>query len=118
MKKVLIVDDDEGILEATRVAVELAGFQVTTVSDPNKVLALVKKHKPNIILLDLLLSGKDGKEVLEELHANSSTRHIPVIMLSAHPSAKESAHEAGADDFIPKPYDIDELIARIKKNIG
>lgn len=117
MKKVLIVDDDEGILEATRYAVELAGFEVKTVADPDNIIEITTAFKPNLILLDLLLAGKDGKEVLKELRGNAHTKNIPVIMLSAHPSAKDSAKEAGANDFIAKPYDIDDLVARIKKNI-
>ena len=68
---------------------------------------------PDLILLDLLLSGKDGREIVKYLKSQEETRHIPVIMLSAHPSAEETARLAGADDFVAKPFDIVVLLTRI-----
>ncbi len=66
-----------------------------------------------MILLDVLLSGKDGREIVKYLKSQDETRYIPVIMFSAHPSAEETARKAGADDFIAKPFDIDELLVKI-----
>lgn len=68
---------------------------------------------PDLIILDVLLSGKDGRELVKHLKRQEETKHIPVMMLSAHPSAKESVREAGAQDFVAKPFDIDVFLTKI-----
>jgi DNA-binding response OmpR family regulator len=64
-------------------------------------------------LLDVLLSGKDGRTIARQLKSQEDTKHIPIIMFSAHPSAEQTAREAGADDFIAKPFEIDDLLEKI-----
>jgi CheY-like chemotaxis protein len=68
---------------------------------------------PDLILLDVLLSGKDGREIVKYLKRKAETKAIPVIMFSAHPSAEETARAAGADDFLAKPFDIEVLLDKI-----
>ena len=72
---------------------------------------------PDLILLDVLLSGKDGREIVKRLKSQEETRHIPVIMFSAHPSAEKTARAAGADDFVAKPFEMDEILAKIAKHV-
>lgn len=117
MKKILILDDDPGILEALRIAVETEGYDVKTEGEPANLVKKVRIYKPDIILLDLLLSGFDGTVIVRELKKNKDTKNIPVVILSAHPTAKKSAEEAGADDFVAKPFDVDTLFAVIEKHI-
>jgi CheY-like chemotaxis protein len=73
---------------------------------------------PDLVLLDMLLSGKDGREIVRQLKSDEKTKHIPVIMFSAHPSAERTAFEAGADDFVEKPFDIDVLLHKIERLIS
>lgn len=116
MKKILVVDDDFSILEALKVGIESEGYEVMAISDGEKTYESVKKFNPNLILLDYLLSGKDGQEIVRELKSKRETKNIPVIMLSAHPSADKCAQECGADGFIPKPFEFDHLLEVIEKH--
>jgi DNA-binding response OmpR family regulator len=72
---------------------------------------------PDLILIDVLLSGKDGREIVKSLKSQQETKQIPTIMFSAHPSAEETMQQAGADDFLEKPFDIDVLLAKITHHL-
>lgn len=114
-KKILVVDDERDILEFLQIILEEEGFDVTTTDKGEYLEKLHNGGLPQLILLDVLLSGKDGRDIVRYLKSQEETRHIPVIMLSAHPSAADTARLAGADEFIAKPFDIDELLAVITK---
>lgn len=116
-KKILVIDDDQGILEALRAILEMADYFVDTTDDISYLDKIEEKGLPNIILVDLLLSGTDGTKVIKKLKCSKSTSEIPVIMLSAHPLAGDSARQSGADDFLAKPFDMDELLDKIQKNL-
>ena len=117
MKKIMVVDDDDGILDAISVLLESSNFEVETSPDGEALLKLETKNLPDLILLDVLLSGKDGRELCKILKSQKSTKQIPIIMLSAHPSASETVADFGADDFIPKPFEMDELLNKIHKHL-
>src|SRR3989344_7272336 len=107
---IVIVDDDAGILEAVKIILEGEGYKVTASSDGEYIETLAKNpKKPDLILLDVLLSGKDGRELCAMLKKNEVTRHIPIIMFSAHPSASTTVKKAGADAFLAKPFNIGDL---------
>jgi two-component system alkaline phosphatase synthesis response regulator PhoP len=108
-KKILIVDDDEAILEAVRIAIESEGYNVKTLVDGDKIDQVVRSFKPDLILLDLLLSGRNGSEITQELKSYPDIKNIPVVIISAHPAAKTTAFAGGADDFLAKPFDLDDL---------
>ena len=112
-KKILVVDDDPDILEFLQVILEEEGYTVATTDKGDYVEKLHDGELPNLILLDILLSGKDGREIVKSLKSQEETRHIPVVMFSAHPSAEATARACGADDFIAKPFDIDVLLAKL-----
>ena len=114
-KKILVVDDDPDILEAFQLTLEFAGYEVTTTEKGEYAENLRDANGglPDIIILDVLLSGKDGRIICQKLKSQEDTRHIPIIMISAHPSAKQSVKAVGADDFLAKPFDIDELLEKI-----
>src|SRR5690242_11896854 len=102
-KKILVVDDDPDILEFLAVILEEEGYAVLT-SDKGEFLEqLHNGGLPDLILVDVLLSGKDGRAVVRHLKSREETKRIPVIMISAHPSAENTAREAGAEDFLAKP---------------
>lgn len=111
--KVLIVDDDEGIIDALSLILEDEGFTVKTVNKGEQAIEQVEKFKPNVLLLDLLMSGYDGRDICKQLKQDPQTQTVPVIMISAHPSARQGALDAGADDFLAKPFETSELLERI-----
>jgi DNA-binding response OmpR family regulator len=117
MKKVLIIEDDESISQALTMALELEGFSIRPVLKAKESLAHIKAFKPDIILLDLLLSGIDGRHVAKDIKAHKKMATIPIILLSAHPAARAAAEEIKADDFIAKPFDVNDLIVKINKLI-
>jgi DNA-binding response OmpR family regulator len=114
-KKILIVDDEPDILEFLAVILEDEGYSVAKTDKGYTLEKLPQEALPDLILLDMLLSGKDGRVIVKRLKSQEQTRHIPVIMFSAHPSAEQTAREAGADDFIAKPFDIDDLLNRVAR---
>ncbi len=115
-KKILVVDDDPGILEAVRTMLEFEGYEVITTTDWSK-LGRMFEEKPGVLLLDVLLSGQDGREICKNLKSHRSAKHVPIIMLPASYDVGQSARDAGADDFIAKPFGMDELIGKIEKHI-
>jgi DNA-binding response OmpR family regulator len=114
-KKILVVDDEPDILEFLQVILEEEGYSVATTEKGEYVEKLHDKGLPDLILLDVLLSGRDGREIVKQLKSQEETKSIPVIMFSAHPSAEQTARVAGAEDFLAKPFDIDHLLAVIAK---
>ena len=112
-KKILVVDDEPDILEFLQIIFEEEGFVVATTEKGEYLEKLNNGGLPDIILLDMLLSGKDGREIVKSLKSREKTKHIPVIMFSAHPGAGQTALAAGADDFVEKPFDIDVLLQKI-----
>jgi DNA-binding response OmpR family regulator len=117
-KKLLVVDDEPDILEFLQIILEEEGYAVIT-SDKGEFLEqLHNGGLPDLILVDVLLSGKDGREIVKLLKSQEETKHIPVIMFSAHPSAEETAREAGAEDFVAKPFEIDLLLSRIASHLS
>ncbi len=112
-KKILVVDDEPDILEFLQVILEEEGYSVVITDKGDYVEKLHDGDLPTLILLDVLLSGKDGREIVKHLKHQEETKHIPVIMFSANPSAEATARAYGADDFIAKPFDIDVLLAKI-----
>jgi DNA-binding response OmpR family regulator len=115
--KILVVDDDLSILEALKSAMEIFNYEVEAISRGEKAVSCAKKIKPNIIILDYLLSGIDGRQITKELKRYPETKNIPIIMLSAHPQAPELAKSIGINEFIAKPFDLDELLNKVSSLI-
>jgi CheY-like chemotaxis protein len=115
---VLVIDDDPEILAATQAVLASHGYApyLSDAANPQIVDDLLRgTFKPRLILLDILLSGKDGREICRELKSKAVTRNIPVIMFSAYPHAADSAYEAGADGFLSKPFGLKELISAVEE---
>jgi DNA-binding response OmpR family regulator len=115
-RKILVVDDDPDILEALSFMLDAYGFQVETDSG-GRVEKRIKEYGPNLLLLDMLLSGLDGRDIVKKLKSEKATKSLPIIMISAHPSAARTIKDSGADDFLAKPFEMDELLKRINKYI-
>lgn len=117
-KKVLIIDDDQDILEPLSLLLEDEGYHVATTPKGEMTYTKIMEFHPDIVLLDLLISGSDGREICKQLKENKKTNAIPVIMMSAHPGAQDDSKRAGANAFIAKPFETDYLLRLIKKTLG
>lgn len=117
MKRILVVDDDQDILDALKVILSMDHYNVTGTNKGEEAVTLVHGSHPDLILLDVLLSGMDGRDICRKLKAERATKNIPVIMISAHPDAAISTRQAGADCFVAKPFDIDDLLFRIENHL-
>lgn len=111
--KILVIDDDPDILEAVQLLLESEGYKVVTASKGDHAYSL-KTDLPDLILLDVLLSGQDGREIATFLKKQTLTSQIPIVMMSAHPTINRTINKRMADDFIPKPFDIDVLLGKIR----
>lgn len=107
---ILIVDDDTAILESIQMCLELEGYSVCTANNARSALELAGMMKPKLVVLDVRIAEDDGREVAKRLRKSSETADIPIIMMSAHPNVRDSVLQAGADDFMPKPFRIEELL--------
>lgn len=115
-KKILVADDDPAILDAISMILEDAGYYVETTANGETIKSM-HVNLPDLLLLDIWMSGHDGREICKELKSQKRTRKIPIVMISASKDADEMAKKAGADDFIAKPFDIDELLERVEKYV-
>ncbi len=113
-KKILVVDDDTGILLAVQMLLEDEGYAVIVSDKGDMIEQVVQENHPDLLLLDMLLSGKDGREITRHLKSQTTTCSIPIILFSAHPSLYREASAAGADDYLAKPFKIEELLAKIE----
>jgi DNA-binding response OmpR family regulator len=111
-KRVMIADDDPGILDAVEAMLEYGGYEVSSTSNGATVLEM-KENFPDLLLLDIWMSGTDGRDVCKKLKQQALTRNMPIIMISASTELEKSAKEAGADDFLEKPFDMEELLKKI-----
>ncbi len=115
-KRILIVDDDRDILKILGGYLEKAGYSVLEAADGDKALALIRKEKPDLVLLDLMIPERDGLEIISIIRREEAICDTPVIMLTARieDSDKIVGLEMGADDYITKPFNSREVVARVK----
>ena len=117
MSKILVVDDDIDILSVMEILLTMKGFEVEVIAKGENTFPKIETFKPDIILLDVLISGHDGRAICRKLKSNHETMHIPVIMFSAHPGAAATIAEYGADDFIAKPFDVSKLVQKVNQQL-
>ena len=113
---IYLVEDDDNIRELVEYTLDSTGLEAKGFSTPSKFWEAMKELTPNLILLDIMLPEENGLSILEKIRTNPSTKKLPVIMLTAKGSEidKVKGFDLGADDYIPKPFGMMELIARIK----
>ena len=115
--RILVVDDNTAILEAIKITLENEGYTVVTAVNYESIARQLGMYRPNLIILDVLLDGVDGRDICRRLKSDSETKSIPVIMISALSSVQESVITSGADDFIAKPFDIDDFLYIVKSRL-
>ena len=109
----MIADDDPGIVDAVELLLEFEGYEVTSTVDGTTVLEM-KEELPDLLLLDIWMSGEDGRDICKKFKESELTKDIPVIMISASRDVRESAIAAGADDFLSKPFEMNELLQKVE----
>ncbi|HTL07604.1 MAG TPA: response regulator [Chitinophagaceae bacterium] len=115
---IILLDDDKDICVMVQAMLNFSGYKVQSLSLPHQLNELLVSLTPRMLLMDMLLSGTDGRDVCRRLKNDADTRHIKIMMMSAHPDADRSCREAGADDFISKPFDMDQFIAKVKSQLA
>ena len=116
MNPVLVVEDEKDIAELVEYHLKQSGFPVTVVFDGTSALERVKKNRPTLIILDLMLPDMDGKDICRMLKSDPHTRAIPILMLTAKAEEIDRivGFELGADDYVTKPFSPRELVLRVK----
>lgn len=114
-QKVLVVDDEPHILRSLATYLEMENFDVTTASSGFEALEKVGESIPDLVVLDVMMPGMDGFEVLDKIRAGEQTSEIPVIMLTAKDQSDDvmTGYEKGATSYLVKPFNLDELVDTI-----
>ncbi len=116
-KKILIADDDPGIGDMLQMMLEEAGYDVEIQEDGHAVQQMQRPF-PDLLFLDIRLSGTDGRSICRYLKSQETTHTLPIILLSADKSIRKIAKEAGADGFLAKPFEMDEMLALVATYLG
>lgn len=118
IKKILVIDDEGDLLKLTRTRLEANGYKVLTLDSGDRAVEFAGREKPDLILLDIVMPGKNGCDVCKDLKADKATGNIPVVIFTAQYPEEEyikiNSEEIGADDYVLKPFDAQELLAKIK----
>jgi CheY-like chemotaxis protein len=114
-KKIMVCDDDQGILDVIQMLLETENFTVfTEIHSPN-LISNIKSNSPDLLLLDLWMPFMTGDEVLKSIRLSEDIKDLPVIVLSASVDGSDIAEDAGANAFIAKPFDMNDLIYKVKR---
>ena len=116
-KNILIIDDDLPIAEAVKVALEADGLNIEIVSSASEIDSKINNLTPDLILLDIWLDGVSGQDVAAKLRKEEKTKNIPIIIMSANTDTEKIQKEMKAQDFLNKPFDIEELIKKVQKHL-
>jgi DNA-binding response OmpR family regulator len=114
MSRLLIIDDSIELLEVLKIFFEMKGYEVRILSDSSDLNSMVQISSPELFLIDVRLSYEDGREICKALKSSDGTRNIPVVLTSASPSILADHEKDFADDFIEKPFDVNQLEEKIK----
>jgi len=111
---VLVTDDDRAVREALERALQLAGYEVALASDGDSALAAIERRTPDAVVLDIMMPGLDGLDVTRRLRREGN--RVPILLLTARDAVGDRVEglDAGADDYLPKPFALEELLARIR----
>lgn len=115
-RNILVVEDNREVLNAIQSLLEFCGYHSKCVDSLSEETAEeVKSGNFDLIILDVMLSGSDGRTITRKFRSKKETRDIPILMISASPDLKSSALEAGANDFLPKPFGVKEFKQKVEQ---
>ena len=118
-KRVLLVEDDESVRQLVRVTLQMNDYDVIEAKDGLEGLLFLDMHKPDAVVLDLMMPDVGGERMLAQLRATVETKRVPVIIITGKPEvAPEVIGLVGKDNFLPKPFDPDAIIGRLEALIG
>lgn len=117
MKTILIADDNEDIVEAIRLILETEEFQVEVTTKGN-VMEKISRSQPDLLLLDIWMSGMDGRDICKTIKHTASLKNLRIIFISAIHDIQKSTRDAGADDFLAKPFGMEELLGKVRKHLA
>lgn len=111
MKNIIVVDDSPAILDSVELMLNFEGFKVQKFAKGSEMLEKIKhQQKPDAILMDMWLSGEDGRDICHLVRKDENLKDVPVVIMSASTALAQSAVDAGADSFIAKPFDLGEML--------
>ena len=113
-EKILVVDDERPVREVVTLFLARAGYEVVKAADGWEAIELAAKEKPWLIILDMRMPGLHGIDTCRELRSRQETRRTPVLVLTAYVENEREAMDAGVDDFLTKPFQPEDLMARVK----
>ena len=120
---ILVLDDDPDICIMIKMVLDYYGYDAMDAENEENARKIISSNHVDLLIMDMLLSGVDGTDICRQLKQDKKTSSIPILMFSAHPTAKESCLAAGADDFISKPFEMNDMMDKIsffleRKKIG
>ena len=110
---ILVLDDDPDICIMIKMVLDYYGYDAMDAENEEKAKKIISSNHVDLVIMDMLLSGTDGTDICRQLKQDKETSSIPILMFSAHPTAKETCLAAGADDFISKPFEMNDMIEKI-----
>ena len=116
MKKkslILVLDDDPDICIMIKMVLDYYGYDAMDAENEEIATKIISSNQVDLVIMDMLLSGTNGTDICRQLKQDKETSSIPILMFSAHPTAKETCLAAGADDFISKPFEMNDMIEKI-----
>jgi DNA-binding response OmpR family regulator len=117
-QSILICDDDEGILEVSRAVLESSGYEVHTLSSFDNFFSILDQEKPDLLLVDLWMPKIGGEQMIRKLRKNKKTSNLPIVIISASKDIGQICKESGANGYLGKPFDIDDLLSLVGKIIN
>ncbi len=117
-KKILLLDDNKDLLLIVQIILKGQGYDVVQACCVDEALQKIKIHQPSLIMMDVFIKEEDGRELCSQLKADPSTSNIRIILMSGIESDNENLQLIGADDFIPKPFNYDDLLERVNRQMS
>jgi CheY-like chemotaxis protein len=113
VRRIFIADDDPDILDILRLMLQTRGYHVLLSNDGSELFEYAEEELPDLVLLDIWMSGIDGRDICARLKKSENTKHIPVLFISANSNIQAITKECGAEGFIAKPFDMEMLLNKV-----
>lgn len=117
-RKILLLDDNKDLLLIVQIILKGQGYEVVQASCVDEALQKIKIHQPSLIMMDVFIRDEDGRELCSQLKSNPATSNIKIILMSGIESENANLQLIGADDFIPKPFDYNDLLERVSRQMS
>jgi DNA-binding response OmpR family regulator len=118
MNKILVLDDDQDILSMVETILSMNDFHVKAIWNWKEIYNNMAEFKPDLVLLDVMLGGADGRDICKKIHLQKETENIPVVLFSANPEMCKCIIDCMAEDFVAKPFEISGLLKTIRRHLN